>query len=130
MLSLTIRNQDTLIGLGRRLFNSPTAWREVARLNRLSNPNRLAPGQVIEVPERLLRWVEQGGHLVLPHGVGDDDGVLLDGLRAQLLGGEAVLDVTSRSGLMQQHLLVLLGMTARMIENRLIDLRFRDAHLF
>ncbi len=40
----------------------------------------------------------------------------------------AVLDVTSRSGLMQQHLLVLLGMTARMIENRLIDQRFRNAH--
>jgi sigma-54 dependent transcriptional regulator, acetoin dehydrogenase operon transcriptional activator AcoR len=40
----------------------------------------------------------------------------------------AVLDVTSRSNLMQQHVLVLLGMTARMIENRLIDARFRDAH--
>jgi transcriptional regulator of acetoin/glycerol metabolism len=40
----------------------------------------------------------------------------------------AVLDVTSRSSLMQQHLLVLLGMTARMIENRLIDMRFRNAH--
>jgi len=39
----------------------------------------------------------------------------------------AVLDVTSRSKLAQQHLLVLLGMTARMIENRLIDLRFRQA---
>jgi transcriptional regulator of acetoin/glycerol metabolism len=40
----------------------------------------------------------------------------------------AVLDVTSRSSLMQQHLLVLLGMTARMIENRLIDTRFHKAH--
>ena len=40
----------------------------------------------------------------------------------------AVLDVTSRSSLMQQHLLVLLGMTARMIENRLIDKRFLNAH--
>ena len=40
----------------------------------------------------------------------------------------AALDVSSRSAQMQQHLLVLLGMTARMIENRLIDLRFRDAH--
>ena len=40
----------------------------------------------------------------------------------------AVLDVTSRSSLMQQHLLVLLGMTARMIENRLIDQQFRSAH--
>ncbi|HEY4065440.1 MAG TPA: sigma-54-dependent Fis family transcriptional regulator [Burkholderiaceae bacterium] len=40
----------------------------------------------------------------------------------------AVLDVSSRSNQMQQHLLVLLGMTARMIENRLIDQRFRNAH--
>jgi transcriptional regulator of acetoin/glycerol metabolism len=40
----------------------------------------------------------------------------------------AVLDVSSRSSLMQQHLLVLLGMTARMIENRLIDQCFRHAH--
>jgi transcriptional regulator of acetoin/glycerol metabolism len=40
----------------------------------------------------------------------------------------AVLDVTSRSALQQQHVLVLLGMTARMIENRLMDQRFRDAH--
>ncbi|WP_280151530.1 sigma-54-dependent Fis family transcriptional regulator [Piscinibacter sp. XHJ-5] len=40
----------------------------------------------------------------------------------------AVLDVSSRSTMAQQHLLVLLGMTARMIENRLIDQRFRDAH--
>ena len=40
----------------------------------------------------------------------------------------AALDVTSRSILMQQHILVLLGMTARMIENRLIDREFRNAH--
>jgi transcriptional regulator of acetoin/glycerol metabolism len=40
----------------------------------------------------------------------------------------AVLDVSSRSVHAQRHLLVLLGMTARMIENRLIDTRFRDAH--
>jgi transcriptional regulator of acetoin/glycerol metabolism len=38
------------------------------------------------------------------------------------------LDVTSRSSLMQQHLLVLLGMTARMVENRLIDKQFSNAH--
>jgi len=40
----------------------------------------------------------------------------------------AALDVSSRSSLMQQHLLVLLSMTARMIENRLIDREFRNAH--
>lgn len=40
----------------------------------------------------------------------------------------AVLDVSSSSKQPQNHLLVLLHMTARMIENRLIDLRFHDAH--
>jgi len=40
----------------------------------------------------------------------------------------AVLDVSSRSTMSQQHLLVLLGMTARMIENRLIDVRYPHAH--
>ena len=40
----------------------------------------------------------------------------------------AVLDVSSHSQMSQQHLLVLLGMTARMIENRLIDVRYPHAH--
>jgi transcriptional regulator of acetoin/glycerol metabolism len=40
----------------------------------------------------------------------------------------AVLDVTSRSRLLQQHSLVLVGMTAQTIENRLLDHRFRDAY--
>jgi sigma-54 dependent transcriptional regulator, acetoin dehydrogenase operon transcriptional activator AcoR len=39
----------------------------------------------------------------------------------------AVLDVTSRSDMQQQHVLVLLGMTARMIENRLLDVRHQQA---
>jgi transcriptional regulator of acetoin/glycerol metabolism len=39
-----------------------------------------------------------------------------------------VLDVTSRSRLLQQHSLVLVGMSRQMIENRLLDERFKDAH--
>ncbi|SEA32038.1 sigma-54-dependent Fis family transcriptional regulator [Paraburkholderia sartisoli] len=40
-----------------------------------------------------------------------------------------VLDVTSRSKLLQQHSLVLVGMSRQMIENRLIDARYRRAHM-
>jgi transcriptional regulator of acetoin/glycerol metabolism len=40
-----------------------------------------------------------------------------------------VLDVTSRSKLLQQHSLVLVGMSRQMIENRLIDARYRRANL-
>ena len=40
----------------------------------------------------------------------------------------AVLDVTSRSPLLQQHSLVLVGMSRQIIENRLLDERYRHAH--
>lgn len=40
----------------------------------------------------------------------------------------AALDVTSRSTLLQQHSLVLIGFTARMIENRLLDVMCETAH--
>ncbi|MDR5838202.1 sigma-54-dependent Fis family transcriptional regulator [Caballeronia sp. LZ034LL] len=40
-----------------------------------------------------------------------------------------VLDVTSRSKLLQQHSLVLVGMSRQMIENRLIDARYQHANL-
>ncbi|MGF6504428.1 sigma-54-dependent Fis family transcriptional regulator [Paraburkholderia sp. 32] len=46
-------------------------------------------------------------------------------------GGEiaGVLDVTSRSKLLQQHSLVLVGMSRQMIENRLLDARYRHANM-
>jgi transcriptional regulator of acetoin/glycerol metabolism len=39
------------------------------------------------------------------------------------------LDVTSRSKLLQQHSLVLVGMSRQMIENRLIDARYRHVNM-
>ncbi|KMZ12989.1 Transcriptional activator of acetoin/glycerol metabolism [Candidatus Burkholderia humilis] len=46
--------------------------------------------------------------------------------RGEVVG---VLDVTSRSKLLQQHSLVLVGMSRQMIENRLIDARYRHANM-
>ncbi|CAN7403321.1 sigma-54-dependent Fis family transcriptional regulator [Trinickia sp. LjRoot230] len=40
-----------------------------------------------------------------------------------------VLDVTSRSRLLQQHSLVLVGMSRQMIENRLLSARFRHVNM-
>ncbi len=40
-----------------------------------------------------------------------------------------VLDVTSRSRLLQQHSLVLVGMSRQMIENRLLSARYRHANI-
>ncbi|MBX3605988.1 MAG: FecR domain-containing protein [Piscinibacter sp.] len=54
-LEIRVSPGDTLIGLSQRVFNGPRAWREIARLNRLPDPNRIYPGQVLRVPARLLR---------------------------------------------------------------------------
>jgi hypothetical protein len=54
LLPYTVTTHDTLIGLNRTLFAAPGAWKEVSRINRLANSNRLHPGQVLKVPARLL----------------------------------------------------------------------------
>jgi hypothetical protein len=46
---------DTLIGLGKRYLLDPKRWPELARANRLPNPNRIATGQPIRIPLRLMR---------------------------------------------------------------------------
>lgn len=55
IVEVQVNPRDTLIGLSQTLFVGPQAWREVARLNRLPDPNRIRPGQVLRVPARLMR---------------------------------------------------------------------------
>jgi hypothetical protein len=55
IVDFTVLRADTLIGLSNSVLVSPSAWREVARLNKLADPNRILPGQVLRIPTRLLR---------------------------------------------------------------------------
>jgi hypothetical protein len=55
MVEFVVAPTDTLIGLSNNVFVSPAAWREIARINKLPDPNRIYPGQVLVVPERLMR---------------------------------------------------------------------------
>ncbi len=55
MIDYRVSERDTLIGLSETVFVGPQAWREIARLNRLSDPNRIHPGQLLRVPARLMR---------------------------------------------------------------------------
>jgi hypothetical protein len=89
MLEFRVVKQDTLSGLSRTVLVSPAAWREVARINKLRNPNLIRPGQVLRIPARLLRARPVPATLV---GVTGDVQV---GTRAATLGmpvaeGEAV----------------------------------------
>jgi hypothetical protein len=58
-ISYTVKQGDTLQGLSSNLLNEPSKWNEVARLNGLKNPNRIFPGQVIDVPKSLLNFNSQ-----------------------------------------------------------------------
>ena len=68
MLAYTVTAHDTLIGLNRTLFASPKAWPEIARINKLPDPNRITPGQVLMVPTRLLHSKEVPARLVSAFG--------------------------------------------------------------
>lgn len=46
---------DTLIGLGQRLLTEPRRWPEIARLNRVANPDRIPTGSPLRFPVALLR---------------------------------------------------------------------------
>ena len=51
----TVTKGDTLIALVERLMKPSTDWRELQRLNRLPNPQRIVPGTVVRIPVALLR---------------------------------------------------------------------------
>ena len=63
-IEFVVVRADTLIGLSQSVLVSPAAWQEVARLNRLPDPNRIQPGQVLKIPTRLLRGQPVGARLV------------------------------------------------------------------
>ena len=58
LIPYTVTSHDTLIGLNKSLFAAPGAWKEVARINHLSNQDRIDPGQVLQVPARYLHSKE------------------------------------------------------------------------
>ncbi len=68
MLDFEVTRADTLIGLSRDVLVAPDAWREVARINRLANPNQIRPGQRLRIPARLLRSEPVAATLVRVNG--------------------------------------------------------------
>lgn len=67
-IDFTVVATDTLRGLSNSVLASPSAWREVAKLNKLPDPNRITPGQVLKIPTRLLRVDTRDARLVSTHG--------------------------------------------------------------
>lgn len=59
---------DTLIGLGRRWLSVPAHWPELARVNRVANPNRIPTGQPLAIPLRLMATQPLPAQLLSAHG--------------------------------------------------------------
>ncbi|WP_028311166.1 FecR family protein [Derxia gummosa] len=74
---LTVERGDTLIGIARRLLANRGGWREIARLNRMADPDVLPTGSQLRIPlDRMaarpmtVEVIETVGHasLVRPDG--------------------------------------------------------------
>ena len=81
----TVKPQDKLITVSTLLLSRPADWPEVARFNRLKNPNRISPGQTIQVPVRLMKSQPVSGKMVSVYG-----DVQLGGAKAEV--GNAVTE--------------------------------------
>lgn len=46
---------DTLTGIGQRLLSQPGLWPQLQNRNHLADPDRLSPGETLQIPLRLLR---------------------------------------------------------------------------
>ena len=105
VIELTVTRSDTMIGLARQMLVTPQAWREVATLNKLRDPNRISPGQVLRIPQRLMRSAPVPATLVSVFGDVRVDGAaaatgapVAEGQQVQTAeGGSAVLAMADGS---------------------------------
>src|SRR4030042_6790296 len=55
VLQLKVAKGDSLINVCKKYLEEPKQWTEVARVNRLKNPDRIYPAQILIIPVRLLK---------------------------------------------------------------------------
>jgi hypothetical protein len=67
-LPYTVRPADKLILLANQMLTGPAAWGEVAKFNKLRNPNQIRAGQKIDIPLRLLRSTDAPTKVVSTQG--------------------------------------------------------------
>ena len=60
-VAITVEKGDCLICISEQYLKNPLQWPEIARINRMKDPDRIYPGQVIRIPERLLRGTPVDG---------------------------------------------------------------------
>lgn len=60
-VEIIVSRGDTLVALAERYLEQPFSWREIARHNRLKDPDLIRPGQALAVPARMLKGAPEEG---------------------------------------------------------------------
>jgi nucleoid-associated protein YgaU len=47
-----VRRGDSLASIAAQVYDDPSAWRAIARANRIENPLAIAPGTKLTLPKR------------------------------------------------------------------------------
>lgn len=127
-LPYTVQKSDKLIRLSRDLLVTPGAWGEVAKFNKMKDPNFITPGQVLQIPLRLLKYRVAAGRVVSTQGSVQMGGApavagapLPEGARFQVgANSSAVLELGDGT-----RVKLLPGTLAEVVSNR--DYAMRDA---
>jgi len=67
-VELRVEKGDKLIHICRRYLENPGKWPEVAKFNRMKNPDLILPGQRVKIPVRLLPGVPVDGKVTFVYG--------------------------------------------------------------
>ena len=68
VVEITVAKQATLIGLCTQYLENPAIWRQIARRNKLADPDLIFPGQRIKVPISMLKGMTLEGTVTLLKG--------------------------------------------------------------
>jgi hypothetical protein len=54
-VEIVVRKENTLINICKEYLEHPDKWKEIARINRLKNPDLIYPGQILHIPVSLFK---------------------------------------------------------------------------
>lgn len=62
-MEVTVAKGDYLIAIGERYLDNPRQWKQIAKINRVRNPDVIFPGQILRIPIELLKGIPIEGEV-------------------------------------------------------------------
>ncbi len=68
VIVLTVQKGDTLSNICWKYLERPNHWPKIAKINRLRNPHRINPGEILMIPVKMLRGIPLDGQITFIKG--------------------------------------------------------------